>query len=71
MYELQPGSIDFCRDPYLYGSFLCFFISGLPGGIDYLMLTLVKHGVIDVMVQKRTCASLNVWLRAPGVSSRI
>jgi hypothetical protein len=32
---------------YRPGSFLnyvCFFVSGLPGGVDYAMLALVKHG---------------------------
>jgi len=44
-----------------------FFISGLPGGIDYLLLGLCKIGRIDHMVEKRVNANLNIWLRAPGI----
>jgi len=44
-----------------------FFISGLPGGIDYLLLGLTKVGRIDHLVEKRVNAALNTWLRAPGI----
>ena len=50
-----------------FRGFLAFMISGLPGGIDYLNLTLVKHGLLDILVQKRCCAGLNVWLRGPSL----
>ena len=55
------------RDPEL----LCLFISGLPGGVDYFMLMLVKLRYIDVITQKRVCASLNTWLRAPGITYEV
>jgi hypothetical protein len=45
-----------------------FFISGLPGGCDYLMLGLLKVGVLsNSMLEKRISANLNTWLRAPGI----
>jgi hypothetical protein len=44
-----------------------FFISGLPGGIDYLLLGLSKLGAVDHMLEKRVNANLNTWLRAPGI----
>ena len=46
-----------------------FFISGLPGGIDYFYLGLLKLGISDKMAQKRLSSNLNVWVRAPGILS--
>jgi len=43
-----------------------FFTTGLPGGIDYVMLALVKNGRMDRMVEKRINTLLNVWIRSPG-----
>ena len=43
-----------------------FFLSGLPGGIDYLMLALVKHELMSRGVEKIWNARINVWLRSPG-----
>ena len=64
-------TVGFFGQYYEWGAirnFLCLFISGLPGGIDYFMLMLVKLGYIDVLIQKRICAGLNTWLRAPGIT---
>lgn len=47
-------------------NFITFFICGLPGGIDYLMLTAVKHGFMDKITEKRWNKILNIWVRAPG-----
>jgi hypothetical protein len=44
-----------------------FFISGLPGGIDYFLLGLIKCGTMDHMLEKRVNANMNVWCRAPGI----
>lgn len=46
-----------------------FFISGLPGGIDYFMLGLNKVGMLDHLVEKRVNANLNIWCRCPGILS--
>ena len=43
------------------------FISGLPGGISYFMLGLLKIGKLDTMSEKRITANLNCWIRVPGI----
>ena len=48
-------------------NFIIFFINGLPGGLDYLMLSLVKHGKIHYMIEKRLNAYINLWIRSPGI----
>eukprot|EP00937_MAST-01D_sp_MAST-1D-sp2_P003073 g3073.t1 len=48
---------------------LAFFISGLPGGVDYAMLGLVKMGYLDPMREKRLNCSINTWVRAPGINA--
>eukprot|EP00041_Stephanoeca_diplocostata_P014802 m.279445 g.279445 ORF g.279445 m.279445 type:complete len:306 (-) comp19805_c0_seq11:562-1479(-) len=60
----------------VYGGFLVswgpirnclpFFISGLPGGIDYAMLVLLKRGMTTKLTCKKLSSTLNVWLRGPG-----
>ena len=45
-----------------------FFICGLPGGIDYLMLACVKHKWMDRLSEKFWNARINVWLRSPGLA---
>jgi hypothetical protein len=46
---------------------LLFFLNGLPGGLDYLLLTLVKYDVITPIKEKELNSYLNVWIRSPGV----
>ena len=48
--------------------FGAFFLSGLPGGIDYLMLTLSAHGIVSKDFQKNLYQKLNVWMRAPAMT---
>jgi len=48
-------------------SFSLFFMTGLPGGIDYLLLTLVKLGWLEGIVEKKLYVVITVWLRGPGV----
>jgi len=43
-----------------------FFTTGLPGGIDYTMLFLVRNGYLEKHIEKRINAFLNVWIRSPG-----
>ena len=67
-------TVGFFGQYYEWGAirnFLCLFISGLPGGVDYCMLVLVKHGYVKVITQKRVCASLNTWVRAPGITYEV
>ena len=46
-----------------FGMFVC----GLPGGADYAMLAMVKHGWMSRLTEKVTNARINVWLRSPGL----
>jgi len=43
------------------------FLCGLPGGIDYLLLFLVKMECIDKMTEKYINTILNSWIRNPGI----
>ena len=43
-----------------------FVMCGLPGGIDYLLLSLVKYCYIDKMTEKRINRWLNLLIRMPG-----
>ena len=38
---------------------------GVPGCLDYAMLTLVKQGKLSARVEKDLNQSLNVWIRCP------
>ena len=42
-------------------------MNGLPGGIDYLLLILVKIGKIKSIEEKRINTYLNNYIRAPGI----
>jgi hypothetical protein len=44
-----------------------FYISGLPGGLDYFMLGLIRVGYLSSMFEKRVNANMNTWIRAPGI----
>ena len=46
-----------------------FFTTGLPGGIDYVLLTLVRNGRLAATTEKRANAAIQVWLRSPGCAA--
>lgn len=46
-------------------NFAIFALTGLPGGIDFVLLTLVKLGYINKYTEKRLNIYIQVWLRAP------
>lgn len=51
------------------GSFLnhsLFFLTGLPGMIDYLLLFLVRNNCINKLTEKKINKQLNLWIRNPG-----
>ena len=50
---------------FLLGSL--FFMTGLPGGLTYLMLILVKYGYMQKLTEKRISKNLNLWCRMPGI----
>jgi hypothetical protein len=60
------SSVNFVWDWGYSTNFLIFFICGLPGGLDYLMLAAVKQGYINKISEKRINRLLNVWCRGPG-----
>lgn len=45
-----------------------FFICGLPGGINYILLMLRKYELITSVMQKRLDSLLNLLLRWPGIA---
>ncbi len=44
-----------------------FFMTGIPGGITYLLLILVRYNYITKLTEKRISKHLNLWLRMPGI----
>lgn len=42
------------------------FMSGLPGAIDYFLLWLVKMGYLNSMIEKQVYVYLTTWIRMPG-----
>lgn len=57
---------------YIRGSIVnhgLMFLCGLPGGIDYGLLSLNEFGVIDRMTEKRINRYLNMYIRLPGILS--
>ena len=48
-------------------NYLLFFLSGLPGGIDYVLLVLTTFDVIDKLQEKKINSFLNAYFRGPFV----
>jgi hypothetical protein len=46
-----------------------FFTTGLPGGIDYALLFLVRNNLLSRKKEKTINAWLKVWIRSPGCAS--
>lgn len=46
-----------------------FFTTGLPGGIDYVLLFLTRNGWLHRDIEKRANVWMNVWIRSPGTAS--
>eukprot|EP00127_Corallochytrium_limacisporum_P006365 Clim_evm76s225 gene=Clim_evmTU76s225 len=46
---------------------LAFFISGLPGGLDYVLLVMQKHGYIERHTEKSINRYINLYIRQPGL----
>lgn len=45
----------------------CFFLSGLPGGMDYVMLVLMYEGKITRATEKKWFSIINAYLRGPSM----
>jgi len=50
----------------IIGSWPCFFLSGLPGGITYYMLVCVKQGWMNSLTEKKHTSTINTYIRSPG-----
>ena len=46
---------------------VAFFICGVPGGLDYAMLALVKMRRMNRFAEKKWNSRVNVWMRSPGL----
>ena len=46
-----------------------FFLTGLPGAIDYSLLALTRNRIINKKIEKRVNKFLNLWIRCPGCIS--
>lgn len=44
-----------------------FFICGLPGGIDYIILFLYEFNYVEKITRLNIATYINVWIRAPGL----
>ena len=56
IYKKTAGSvINYC----------CFFLSGLPGCVDYIMLFFVKRKLLDKITEKKINSYINIWIRGP------
>ena len=44
-----------------------FFLTGLPGFIDYFLLYLVKVDILSKNIEKIAYVYLSVWIRSPGL----
>jgi hypothetical protein len=57
----------FCSTTVSFTNYSIFFLCGVPGGIDYLLLILVKHKHISKHSEKMYNSIINTWLRMPGI----
>ena len=62
------GPVGIAFDTGPLQNFVAFFICGLPGALDYIMLTLVKLKKISKYDEKVWNARINVWIRSPGLT---
>ena len=46
-----------------------FFLTGLPGGINYINIFLSRNNLMNRIRQKKINKILNLWIRAPGCIS--
>jgi len=60
-------AIPFKQISGVANNFGLFFLSGLPGGIDYFMLVCVCQRLMKKATQKHYYALLNVYIRGPSI----
>lgn len=49
--------------------FSLFFTTGLPGGIDYFLLFMVRNNWLHSLVEKRANTFMNIWIRSAGCAA--
>ena len=59
------GPLIYCKNNII-SSVCLFFMSGLPGMIDYFTLFLVKIGKVSSIRQKKNYLLISIWIRSPG-----
>jgi hypothetical protein len=59
-----PLAIALEAGPFL--GFSLFFTTGLPGGINYFFLFLVRNGWMPRLTEKGINHTIQVWIRSPG-----
>ena len=62
---LIAGYLEYQRKTIISSSAL-FFLTGLPGGIDFFLLYLVKLNKLSKIKEKEINTFLNTWIRSPG-----
>jgi hypothetical protein len=55
---------EYLSHPFYYISLIC--LSGIPGGITYLMLFLKSHNILTSLQEKYYSMLINFWMRGPG-----
>ena len=50
---------------YRFNSLYYFTLSGFPGGLDYMALTLVKYNKINKLTEKKFSSFINAYVRMP------
>jgi len=61
--------IGICMNSGLLLNHGLFFLTGLPGGINYINLFFTRNNCLKKLTQKKINNNLNLWIRAPGCIS--
>ena len=64
---LCPLAVPFKQNAGASACMAGFFATGLPGGINYLMLVLKIHDLISKDFEKKCYTFINIVIRAPGL----
>ena len=65
--SLCPLAVPFKQNAGASACMAGFFATGLPGGINYLMLVLKIHDLISKDFEKKCYTFINIVIRAPGL----
>ena len=65
---LSGVAIPFKRAGGAANNLGCFFLSGIPGALNYVFLVLYYHGWMTRLQEKTWTARVNVWFRGPAMA---